>query len=51
MLRAFLMSAVVLAVAGPALADDMDVCRDKQSEPKPRLEACEKIIAAGQTTD
>ena len=50
MLRALLMSAVVLAAAGPALADDMDVCRDKQSEPKPRLEACEKIIAAGQTT-
>jgi tetratricopeptide (TPR) repeat protein len=50
MLRALLMSAVLLAVAGPALADDMDVCRDKQSEPKPRLEACEKIIAAGQTT-
>src|ERR1700722_19773207 len=50
MLRALLMSAVLLAVAGPALADDMDVCRDKQSEPKPRLEACEKIIAARQTT-
>jgi tetratricopeptide (TPR) repeat protein len=50
MLRALFMSAVLLAVAGPALADDMDICRDRQSEPKARLEACEKIIAAGQTT-
>ena len=28
----------------------MDTCRDKQTEPKARLEACEKVIAAGQAT-
>jgi tetratricopeptide (TPR) repeat protein len=50
MLRALFTSAVLLAAAGPALADDMDTCRDRQSEPKARLEACEKIIAAGQTS-
>ena len=50
MLRALLMSAALLAAAVPALADDMDVCRDRQSEPKGRLEACERIIAAGQTS-
>ena len=50
MLRALFTSAVLLAVAGSALADDMDICRDRQSEPKGRLEACERIIAAGQTT-
>src|ERR1700722_13260178 len=27
MLRAFFVSAVLLTIAGPALADDMDVCR------------------------
>ena len=50
MLRALFISAGLLAVASPALADDMDICRDRQSEPKGRLEACERIIAAGQTS-
>lgn len=50
MLRVLFMSAVLVAAAGPALADDMDACRDKQVEPKARLEACERIIAAGRTT-
>ena len=50
MLRALFTSAFLLAFAGLALADDMDVCRDKQSEPKARLDACDKIIAAGQTS-
>jgi tetratricopeptide (TPR) repeat protein len=50
MLRVLFMSAVVLAIAGPALADDMDICRDRQAEHKARFEACEKIIAAGQAT-
>jgi tetratricopeptide (TPR) repeat protein len=50
MLRVFLISAALLAAAGPALADDMDICRDRQSEPKGRLDACERIIAAGQAT-
>ena len=51
MLRAFFVSAVLLTIAGPALADDMDVCRDKQAEDKAaRVQACEKVIAAGQGT-
>src|SRR6202012_411158 len=50
MLRALFTSAVLLAIGGPALADDMDVCRDRQADHKARFEACEKIIAAGQTT-
>jgi tetratricopeptide (TPR) repeat protein len=48
MLRAFFVFVVVLAIAGPALADDMDICRDKQTEAKARLDACEKVLAAGQ---
>jgi tetratricopeptide (TPR) repeat protein len=50
MWRALFISAMLLAAGGPALAEDIDICRDRQSEPKARLEACEKIIAAGQTT-
>jgi tetratricopeptide (TPR) repeat protein len=30
------------------LADDMATCRDKQAEAKARLDACEKVLAAGQ---
>jgi tetratricopeptide (TPR) repeat protein len=50
MLRALLVSAVLVAVAGPALADDIDSCRDRQTEAKARLDACEKVIAAGQAS-
>lgn len=50
MLRALFVSMVMLALAGPALADDMDVCRDRQTEAKARLDACEKAIAEGQTS-
>jgi tetratricopeptide (TPR) repeat protein len=51
MLRALLTGfAVTLAIAGSARADDMDACRDRQTEVKARLEACEKVIAAGQAT-
>jgi tetratricopeptide (TPR) repeat protein len=52
MLRApvLLVSAVLVAVAGPALADDMDACRDRQTEAKARLDACEKVIAAAQVS-
>jgi tetratricopeptide (TPR) repeat protein len=46
--RVLLVSAAVLGFAAPARADDMDVCRDKQTEAKARLEACEKVIASGQ---
>ena len=48
MLRALFILVVTLALAGPARADDMDTCRDRQAEAKARLEACEKVIAAGQ---
>jgi tetratricopeptide (TPR) repeat protein len=58
MLRAFFVSAVILvvstlrpAMAGPTLADDMETCRNKQTEDKAaRLGACERVIAAGQAS-
>jgi hypothetical protein len=50
MLRALFASMVTLAIAGPALADDMDACRDRQTEAKARLDACEKVIAAGEAS-
>jgi tetratricopeptide (TPR) repeat protein len=50
MLRALFVSAVLLAIVGPARADDMDACRNRQTEAKARLDACEKVIAAGQTS-
>jgi tetratricopeptide (TPR) repeat protein len=50
MLRVFLVLVAAMAIAGPVLADDMEACRDKQTEAKARLEACEKVIAAAQTS-
>jgi tetratricopeptide (TPR) repeat protein len=50
MLRALFVSAVLVAVASPALADDIDACRDRQTEAKARLDACEKVITAGQVS-
>jgi tetratricopeptide (TPR) repeat protein len=51
MLRAFFVFAVVLAISSPARADDVETCRDRQAEDKAaRLEACEKVIAAGQAS-
>src|SRR5277367_2770031 len=51
-LRAIFVSAVMLAISGPALADDLQTCRDRQTEDKAaRLEACEKVIAAGQASN
>jgi tetratricopeptide (TPR) repeat protein len=56
MLRASILSALTLvtfimpAIAGPELANDMDACRDRQTEAKARLDACEKAIAAGQVS-
>src|SRR5258708_5354408 len=50
MLRALLVSAVVLATAGPVLADDLETCRDRQAEAKARLDACEQVIAAGKAS-
>jgi tetratricopeptide (TPR) repeat protein len=51
MLRALIVASVTLAIAGPVLADDdMDACRDRRTEAKMRLEACERVIAAGRVT-
>jgi tetratricopeptide (TPR) repeat protein len=58
MLRALTASAVMLVVASftPVMADDpaprsdLDSCRDRQTEAKARLDACEKLIAAGQAS-
>ncbi len=50
MLRALLIPAVVLAMTGPAFADDLETCRDRQAEAKARLDACEKVIASGQAS-
>ena len=38
-------------MAGPTLADDLETCRNKQTEAKAeRLDACERLIAGGKTT-
>jgi tetratricopeptide (TPR) repeat protein len=51
-LRAVFVSAVILAISGHVLADDLQTCRDRQTEDKAaRLEACEKVIAAGQASN
>jgi hypothetical protein len=34
LLRVFLVLVAAMAIAGPALADDMETCRDKQAEAK-----------------
>jgi tetratricopeptide (TPR) repeat protein len=43
---------VLTLPAAPALADDMETCRDKDklAQPQARLEACEKVIATGQVS-
>ena len=51
MLRAFLLLAALVLFADCARADDLELCRDRKAEPKPRQEACEKILAAGQASD
>ena len=50
MSRVFFVLVATMAIAGPVLADDMETCRDKQADAKARLDACEKVIAAGQTS-
>ncbi|MBV8925510.1 MAG: caspase family protein [Bradyrhizobium sp.] len=53
MLRVFflailsLLSIAVPAGAGPDPGEDMTICREKQSDFKLRLDACERIIASG----
>jgi Flp pilus assembly protein TadD len=57
MLRALFVSAVILvgsivapALAGPTLGDDLETCRDRQTDATLRLTACENLLAAGQVT-
>jgi tetratricopeptide (TPR) repeat protein len=64
MLRGLFVSAILLAMSGPVLADDIDTCRgrqgeakdqptdakDRQAEAKARLEACERVVASGQVS-
>jgi tetratricopeptide (TPR) repeat protein len=57
MLRALFVSAVIWigsavapALAGPTLGDDLETCRERQTDPQTRLTACENLIAAGQVT-
>jgi len=57
MLRVLIASAVVLVaatqtpvIADPTLGSDLDSCRDRQVDAKLRLDACEKVIAAGQVS-
>jgi uncharacterized caspase-like protein len=53
MLRALLISIAALvsvaapALAGPELGDDVATCRERQTESKVRLDACERVIASG----
>ena len=55
-LPAFLLLSIATpALAGPDLADDLTACRDRPSDPKQnhskvRLDACERVIAAGQAS-
>ena len=57
MLRALFVSTVLLALsavmaakADPTLGNDLDTCRDRQVDAKLRLDACEKLLAAGQAS-
>jgi tetratricopeptide (TPR) repeat protein len=48
MSRGLFAAILALAFAAPALADDLQICRDRQADAKARLDACEKLITAGQ---
>ena len=50
MLRVVFVSAVLLTIAGPALADDLETCRDPQADSKLRLNACEALMTSGKLT-
>jgi tetratricopeptide (TPR) repeat protein len=50
MLRVLVVSAVLLTTTGPALADDLETCRDPQADSKLRLTACEALITSGKLT-
>jgi len=51
MLRFFFLLAAAVMAVDCARADDLEVCRDRKAETKPRQEACERILAAGQASD
>jgi tetratricopeptide (TPR) repeat protein len=55
MLRALLVFTVIAAgsivtpaMAGPTLGDDLETCRDRQSDATLRQQACENLLTAGQ---
>jgi tetratricopeptide (TPR) repeat protein len=50
MLRVISGLIVVLAVAGPALAGDIETCRDQKPDFRTRMDACEKVIATAPAT-
>src|SRR6476661_9185572 len=43
-----LRSALVPAIAGPLLADDLETCRNRQADVGVRLAACENLLSGGQ---
>jgi tetratricopeptide (TPR) repeat protein len=45
-----LRSALVPAIAGPLLADDLETCRNRQAEAGVRVAACEKLLRGGKLT-
>jgi tetratricopeptide (TPR) repeat protein len=45
-----LLSIVVSATADPQFADDITICRDRQTDLKTRLASCEKLLAGGTLT-
>jgi len=47
MLRILFVVIVMMVVVRPASADDMALCRDRETEFKARLQACDNAIAAG----
>ncbi len=42
--------ALLPAIAGPLLADDLETCRNRQADAGVRLSACEKLLSGGQLT-
>ena len=50
MLRAFILSIGLLVVATPALATDVETCRDNQAEAAARLTACTAVTADDKVT-
>jgi tetratricopeptide (TPR) repeat protein len=47
MLRVLFVSLLTLTLAAPALADDLETCRDRQADAKLRTTACESLLNSG----